>query len=80
MSRSKKNRNTGKAGNKGKVIDRLWAVSLFVCGASGILFGVFGITGRIMPEVLVRVIGVLDILALPVLGYTTVRKMKGSGQ
>lgn len=59
-----------------KLTQVLWAVSLIVLGISGAFFGVAGISGWVIPDVVIRIIGVVDILALPVLAFTTVKKLK----
>lgn len=58
-----------------KITQVLWTVSLIVLGISGVFFGVAGFTGWVVPDAVVRIIGVVDILALPVLAFTTVKKL-----
>lgn len=54
----------------------LWAVSLIVIGVTSlVLFGT-KLAGTAMPDAAVRVLGILDLAALPVLGFTTVRKIR----
>lgn len=51
----------------------LWAASLIVIGvASLFLFGT-RLAGIALPDAAVRVLGILDLAALAVLGFTTVR-------
>ena len=52
--------------------DLLWSISLLVIGLATIL----NIIGIDAPDIVVRIIGVIDLLALPVLVYTTVKKFK----
>ena len=59
-----------------KTNDLLWSISLFIIGiVSIILFG-SNIIGIELPDIVVRILGVIDLLALPVLVYTTVKKFK----
>lgn len=68
----KKNKRTS------KTTQVLWVISLIVLGISGVFFGVAGITGWVMPDVVIRIIGVVDILALTVLVFTTVKRLKNA--
>ncbi|MEF2920064.1 MAG: hypothetical protein U0O22_06275 [Acutalibacteraceae bacterium] len=59
-----------------KINDLLWSISLFIIGiVSIILFG-SNIIGIELSDIVVRILGVIDLLALPVLVYTTVKKFK----
>lgn len=61
---------------KNVTIDAMWSLSLVVIGICTL--AMFGpkIMGYELPDVYTRIIEVLYLIALPVLGYTTVRKGK----
>ena len=56
--------------------DLLWSISLLVIGLATIIFTGLNIIGIDVPDIVVRIIGVIDLLPLPVLAYTTVKKFK----
>ena len=56
--------------------DLLWSISLLVIGLAAIILNGLNIIGIDVPDIVVRIIGVIDLLALPVLAYTTVKKFK----
>lgn len=56
--------------------DLLWSISLLVIGLATIILTSLNIIGIDVPDIVVRIIGVIDLLALPVLAYTTVKKFK----
>ena len=56
--------------------DLLWSISLLVIGLTTIILTGLNIIGIDVPDIVVRIIGVIDLLALPVLAYTTVKKFK----
>ena len=56
--------------------DLLWSISLLVIGLAAIILTGLNIIGIDVPDIVVRIIGVIDLLALPVLAYTTVKKIK----
>ena len=56
--------------------DLLWSISLLVIGLAAIILNGLNIIGIDVPDIVVRIIGVIDLLALPVLVYTTVKKIK----
>ena len=54
--------------------DRLWALSLIVIGVlAAILVGLPAV-GVSLPDIVTRILGVLLLVAVPVLAFTTVRK------
>lgn len=56
--------------------DFIWSISLLTIGiASVILFG-SNIIGLMLPDAVVRVIGIIDLIALPFAAFTTVKKLK----
>lgn len=56
-------------------IDLIWVISLIVIGISAILLAVSNIVGLALPDIAIRMIGVSDIIALPVLIVATVKKL-----
>lgn len=60
--------------------DLLWSISLLVIGLATIILTGLNIIGIDVPDIVVRIIGVIDLLALPVLAYTTVKKFKKDGE
>ncbi len=56
-------------------IDLIWGISLIVIGISAILLAGSNIIGLELPDIAIRMIGVLDIIALPVLIVATVKKL-----
>lgn len=56
-------------------IDLIWGISLIVIGISAILLAGSNIVGLTLPDIAIRMIGVLDIIALPVLIAATVKKL-----
>ena len=56
-------------------IDLMWGISLIVIGISAILLAVSNIVGLALPDIAIRMIGELDIIALPVLIVATVKKL-----
>ncbi|MCD8235630.1 MAG: hypothetical protein LUD00_03015 [Prevotellaceae bacterium] len=59
-----------------ETINRIWAISLFVMGISAILLTGIKIIGIEQQDVAVRILGVVDLIALPVFAFATVRRMK----
>ncbi len=56
--------------------DRLWCVSLLVIGVATIILAGSNVIGAALPDAAVRVVGIVDLIALPVLAYATVKRMK----
>lgn len=56
--------------------DLLWSISLLVIGIATIILSGSNIIGIELSDIVVRIVGVIDLLALPVLAYTTVKKFK----
>lgn len=59
-----------------KAIDLIWCISLFIIGITTIILVGSNIIGIELPVVLTRIFGIADLIALPVLVYTTVKKEK----
>lgn len=62
-----------------KSVRLVWSVCLMAVGFTSVI--VFLRTlGLALPDAAVRTLGIIDLLALPVLGYTTVRLLKKRGE
>lgn len=53
---------------------RLWSLSLFIISVVTIIWAVCNIAEIELPDAVVRIMGVLDISAIPVLVYTSIKK------
>ena len=59
-----------------KKINIMWGISLFVISVATIITAVANILGAELPDTAVRMMGVLQLIALPVFAYSTVKKLK----
>ncbi len=53
-----------------------WCVSLLVMGVIGVLFVSSKLIGFELGDIATRIMGFIELLALPVLVFTTVKKVK----
>lgn len=51
----------------------VWSISLLVISGLTLVTSITNIIGISLPDAAVRIIGILDLIALPVLAFTTVR-------
>ena len=51
----------------------VWSISLLVIAGLTLVTSITNIIGISLPDAAVRIIGILDLIALPVLAFTTVR-------
>lgn len=56
--------------------DLLWSLSLIVIGSATIILSGLKFLEIDLPDMVVRIIGVIELMAIPVLAYTTVKKVK----
>jgi len=56
--------------------DLLWSLSLLVIGIATVILAGSNIIGIALPDIAVRITGVIDLIALPVLAYTTVKRIR----
>lgn len=56
--------------------DLIWGFSLIIIGAAIIILAGSNVIGLKLPDIAVRIIGIVDLVALPVLAYTSVRKVR----
>jgi protein-S-isoprenylcysteine O-methyltransferase Ste14 len=59
-----------------KWIDRVFAVSLVLMGASSLILSITGLTGAALPDWAIRTLGIINLIALPVLVYSTVKSVQ----
>lgn len=61
---------------KERNINKIWSAALLMIGVCAIFQGVFGMTDTEYKDIFIRVFGVSELLALPVLAFTTVLRVK----
>lgn len=54
----------------------IWAISLLVIGVATIILAGARLSGVELSAAATRILGVIDLIALPVLAFTTVRRIK----
>lgn len=59
-----------------KIINTMWSISLMVIGVATIILAAANIVAIELPDIIVRVLGVFDLVSLPVLVFSTVKKAK----
>ena len=57
-------------------IDLFWSFSLIIIGLATTVLAGSNIMGIELPDIAVRIIGIIDIIALLILAYTTVKKVR----
>ena len=65
--------NEGESVMKKSPVYAAFCISLMVVGVLGIVTGVCNIAGIELPDIVVRIIGIVDIIAVPVLSFSFVR-------
>ena len=58
-----------------KIRDKLWGISLIVIGISTLVLVIPDIVGFELPVILARILGVIELVSLIVLSFTTVRRL-----
>ena len=61
-----------------KTLNWLMGVSIALMGISSTIMSIAGLAGFALPPVLLRVLGVVNLLSLPVLVYSTAKKLLAS--
>ena len=56
--------------------DLVWSISLILIGLTTIILAGSNIVGIELPDAAVRILGIVDLIALPFLAYSTVKKVK----
>ena len=59
-----------------KKSDLMWSISLIAIGIATIILAGANIAGIDLPDMLVRLLGIVDLAALPILVYSTIKKVK----
>lgn len=59
-----------------KIINIMWSISLIIIGIATIILAGTNIIAIELPDIAVRVLGVVDLVSLPVLVFSTVKKAK----
>lgn len=55
----------------------IWAAGLIVLGLAALLMAVNAIAGGTLPDVLVQILGIVILIELPVVVYTTIKLYGG---
>lgn len=58
----------------GKTLNLIWSLSLIVIGVATLILAVSNIIGAELPDILTRILGIADLIALPFLIFSTVKK------
>ena len=61
-----------------KKVNTMWSISLLVIGTATFILAGANVIGLELPDIAVRILGIIDLIALPVLGFSTVKKFKNS--
>ena len=56
--------------------DYVWSISLMVIGLATFILAGSNVVGIELPDVVVWILGIVDLIALPFLVYSTVKKVK----
>jgi len=56
-------------------VNAMWSVSLLIIGVATFILAGASIIGLTLPDIAVRILGMMDLIALPVLGFSTVKKI-----
>ncbi len=59
-----------------KKSDLMWSISLIAIGIATFILAGTNIVGIDLPDMLVRLLGIVDLVALPILVYSTIKKVK----
>ena len=65
--------------NGGKIMESkniLWSISLSVIGIVTIILIGFNLVGIELSDIITRIFGLMELIALPVLAFSTVKKIK----
>lgn len=56
--------------------EKLWAMSLLVIGVISLFIAISNIAGIALPVIAKRILGIVELIVLPVFVYATVRKFR----
>lgn len=54
----------------------MWSLSLLVIGVSSIILNGSNILGLELPDMLTRILGIINLIAIPFLVYSTIKRFK----
>ncbi len=57
-----------------KTLNLIWSLSLTVIGAASLVLAVSNIIGAELPDILTRILVIADLIALPFLIFSTIKK------
>lgn len=60
--------------NTTKTISILWSISLLSIGIVTLIFAGSNIAGIKLPDICIRIFGIVEVIALPILMYTSIKK------
>lgn len=60
-------------------INLIWSVSLMLIGISTFILVGSNVIGIRLPNILIRILGIIDLIALPFLSYSTIKKISKKG-
>lgn len=56
--------------------DQIWVISLLLIGMSTVVLAGANVVGIVLGDVVTRILGIIDLVILPVLLFMMVRKLK----
>lgn len=59
-----------------KTITRLWCIALLIISIATLIYAGSNIAGIKLPDICIRILGIVELIALPVLAYTSIKKFK----
>lgn len=59
-----------------KKLNFLWGISLFVIGTATIVLAGSNLIGMALPDIVIRIVGIVNLVALPILVFTSIKKFK----
>ena len=62
--------------NKEDKENLMWSISLIVIGVSAIILNGSNLLNIELPDIMTRIIGIAELIALPFLAYSTIKKFK----
>lgn len=57
-------------------LDLVWAVCLIIIGLGSLIVSINNVFDMGFPDTMIRPIGIVDLITLPVLAFTTVKKFQ----
>ena len=62
--------------NNMKTITILWSIALLCISIATLIYAGSNIAGIKLPDVCIRILGIVELIALQVLAYTSIKKFK----